>query len=228
MEYIILIIFLILMLIILKIVCKIDMKKITALGNNKTLNEKTNKYPSNIDICRKILKKLNNEKVVVQEDKEAKSCLYIVTTNKILIGNVKQSYTRIQTIAHECLHSVQDKKMLMFNFVYSNIYLLIFLVFAILTLFDILPFKLLFISIYLLMGFVLYFVRSFLETDAMIKAKFLAKEYMEEEKISSREEIDQIISEYDKLNNIGIKATNYRLLVGIIVKTIILTGLMLI
>ena len=60
----------------------------------------------------------------------------------------------------------------------------------------------------------------------MTKARFLAKEYMEEEKISNKEEIDEIINEYDKLNNLGIKATNYKLLVGVVVKTIILTILM--
>ena len=228
MEYIILIICLILMLVILKIVCKIDMKKIKSLEYNKLLDEKVSKYPSNIEICKSILKKLNNETVKIEEDKETKTSLYIVTTNKILIGNVKQSYTRIQTIAHECLHSVQDKKMLIFNFIYSNIYLLTFLVLAILTLFDILPFKMLFITIYILMGFIFYFIRSFLETDAMTKAKFLAKEYMEDEQISDKEEIEQIVSEYDKLNDMGIKATNYSLLVGVIVKTIILIALMLI
>ena len=55
------------------------------------------------------------------------------------------------------------------------------------------------------------FVRSYLEDDAMIKARFLAKEYMEDIKISDENEIKKIIDEYDKLNNIGIKTVNYKL-----------------
>ena len=40
---------------------------------------------------------------------------------------------------------------------------------------------------------VYYMVRAFLENDAMIKAKYLAKEYIEEKNISTKEEIDQFI-----------------------------------
>ena len=65
-------------------------------------------------------------------------------------------------------------------------------------------------------------IRSYLENDAMIKAKFIAKEYMEEIKISSKDEIDKIIESYDKLNNMGIKMTNFELLLGTIIKVIIL------
>ena len=48
-------------------------------------------------------------------------------------------------------------------------------------------------------------------TIEMIKAKFLAKEYMEDVKISKKEEIDKIIARYDELNDIGIKFTNFQL-----------------
>ena len=174
MEYIILIIFLILMLVILKIVCKINIKQIEIIGKNNALDEKVRNYPSNIDICRKILKKLNNENVTIEEDKQAKSCLYIVTTNKILIGDTKQSFTRIQTIAHECLHSIQDKRMLMFNFIYSNIYLLTFIVLCILSLFDILTFKMMFISIHT-NGFHILLCKKFFGNRCYDKGKIFSK-----------------------------------------------------
>ena len=58
--------------------------------------------------------------------------------------------------------------------------------------------------------------------DAMIKARFLAKEYMEEIEISKQEEIDKIIKQYDELNNLGIKFTNYKFLSNIFWKIIIL------
>ena len=227
MQYLILIIFLLVMLIALKIICKVNIKEIESIGKNDLLDEKISKLPSNIEICKKILKKIGNESVEIEEDKDASNCLYIVATNKILIGNLRGSFTRVQTIAHECLHSIQDKTLLMFNFIYSNIYLLTFIVFCILSLFKIIQYKMLFISIYILMGFIFYFIRSYLETDAMTKARFLAKEYMEEENILSKEEIQEVVKQYDKLNTKGIIATNYSLLLGIIIKTIILTILMI-
>ena len=58
--------------------------------------------------------------------------------------------------------------------------------------------------------------------DAMTKARFLAKEYMEEVKISTNEEIESITKSLDKLNDMGIKMTNYELMLGTIVKTIIM------
>ena len=228
MEYIILIIFLSLMLISLKIVCKINIKKIEEIGNNDLLDEKLNKFPSNMEICKKILKKIGNESVDVEEDIDASNCLYIVLTNKIVIGYLRGSFTRVQTIAHECLHSIQDKALLLFNFIYSNIYLLTFIVFCILALLKVIQYKMLFLSIFIIMGFIFYFIRSYLEMDAMTKARFLAKEYMEEENILSAKEIEQIVNEYDKLNSKGIIATNYSLLLEIVIKTIILIILFMI
>ena len=228
MEYLVLILFLLLMLIALKIICKVNIKKIEAIGKNDLLDEKINKFPSNVEMCKKILKKIGNESVEVEEDIDASNCLYIVATNKIIIGYLRGSFTRIQTIAHECLHSIQDKVLLMFNFIYSNIYLLTFIVFCILALFKVIQYKMLFISIFIIMGFIFYFIRSYLEIDAMTKARFLAKEYIEEENILNKEEFEQVINEYDKLNNMGIIATNYSLLLGVIVKTIILTILFMI
>ena len=222
MENAIIILCLIAILVLIKLIFKINIKEIKKLGENKSLDSKISKYPTNVEICKKILKKLGNESVKIEEDKDVNSCLYIVATNKILIGNMKESYTRIQTIAHECLHSIQDKRILMFNFIYSNIYLIVFLILCVLGILKLLPYKMLFISLYITMGLIYYFTRSYLENDAMIKAKFLAKEYMEEEKIQNKEEISQVINQYDILNNAGIKAINYILLVNIIIKTIIL------
>ncbi len=113
------------------------------------------------------------------------------------------------TIAHECLHSIQDRKLQIFNFVYSNIYILFFIIITLMALFKALPYKMLFNFLLMFMGLVYYMVRTFLENDAMIKARYLAKEYMEEKKISSKEEIEKIVDGFDKINNIGIKCVNY-------------------
>ena len=164
---------------------------------------------------------LKNENVIIEEDKNAKNSLYIAISNKIIIADVKNSFTRIQTIAHECLHSIQDRNILLFNFIYSNIYLLYFLLISILAIFNVLPSKMLFLVILMIGGVVNYVVRSYLENDAMIKARFLAKEYMESQRISTQEEIDKMIVGFDKLNTMGIKSVNYVLLCNRVIEWII-------
>ena len=229
MEQIIIIAILIITVILVKIIFKINVKEIKQIAeNNKELDEIVKKYPSNIEICKSILKKLNNEKVKIQEDKEANNCLYIAVSDKILIANMRESFTRIQTIAHECLHSVQDRRILLFNFIYSCFYVTLFYVAILLGIFKLIQSKILFITIYIIFSYIYYFVRSYLENDAMIKARFLAKEYMEDVKISDKKEIEKIVSEYDKLNNAGIKTVNYSLFTNTIFRTIILALIFLI
>lgn len=221
MEFGIIIICLVCVIIILKIVFGISKKQIEAIARNERLDELSLKYPDNIEMCREYLKILNNETVKVEEDEEATNSLYIAISNKIIIAGAKKSFTRIQTIAHECLHSIQDRKILLFNFFYSNIYIVYFLLISILALFQVLPVKMVFLSILIIGGFVYYFVRSYLENDAMIKARFLAKEYMENKKISSKEEIEEIVYAFDKLNDVGIKTVNFALFLQIALEIIV-------
>ena len=186
-------------------------------------NKLVEKYPSNIEICKSILKKLNNKDVKIEEDKNSKTCLYIVQTNKIVIADVKNSYTRIQTIAHECLHSIQKRKILLFNFIFSNVYLLYFIIVGIFAITNKIQDSMLYISIMILLSYIYYFIRSYLEDDAMLKARFLAEDYMKEVNISSKEEIENIIKSYDKINDVGIRTVNFQLMLGTLLKTIILT-----
>lgn len=222
MEFIVLLIINIIIYITLKIIFDASLKKLKQIGENKELDELTQKYPENIEICKWYLKKLNNEIVKIEEDKNSNSTLYLVTSNKIFLANLKNSYTRIQTISHECLHSIQSKKMLWFNFIFSNIYLIFFVITCILGILKNLPNKMMFLTIFILTGFVYYVVRTYLEDDAMIKARFLAKDYMQEIKMSSKEEIEKIVSKYDELNDVGIKCTNFQLLSSVLIKNIIL------
>ena len=55
----------------------------------------------------------------------------------------------------------------------------------------------------------------------MTKARYLAKEYMEQKNISSKEDIDRIVKGFDKINSVGIKATNYKLFCNVMVKILI-------
>jgi len=224
MNLIIIIMLLAVVLLILAKVYDINMRKLKQFVEyeEKKFNKLINGYPSNIEICKYILNKLNNSTVKIEEDKEAKTSMYIALSDKIIIADVKNSYTRIQTIAHECLHSIQKRKMQVFNFIYSNIYLLYFIIVTILAILNKLQDSTLYIAIMILLSYIYYFVRSYLENDAMIKAKYLAKEFMEEVKISSDEEIDKVIKSYEKLNDIGIKTVNYQLMLETLIKVIIL------
>lgn len=221
MEFIIIAIIAIILSILLGYLFDYNKNKIKHIADDKELDELASKYPSNIEICKKYLKKLENQNVKIEENTESETSLYIAITNKISIANIANSYTRIQTIAHECLHSIQDRKILNFNFVFSNLYILYFFTICILAIFKMLPNKMLFLSIYLLLGMVYYMVRIYLENDAMIKARYLAKEYMEEEKISTPEEINKIVQGFDKINTLGIKCVNYQFFLNIIIKLFI-------
>ena len=224
MEYIIIVLIMLIILLILAIVYDYNLKKLKQFAEleEKKYNKLIEKYPSNIDVCRHILKKLNNKYVKIEEDKNQKTCLYIAVTNKIIIADVKDSYTRVQTICHECLHSIQSKKILLFNFIYSNFYLLYFFSIALLGILGKVPNKNLFFSLMIFFSYIFYFIRSYLENDAMIKAEFIAKEYMEEIKISTKDETNEIVNSYSKLNNLGIKMTNYKLFVETMLKTIVI------
>lgn len=226
MEYIITIILSILTIIILKFafcVKQRDMKKIKEIGYDKNLNEITNLLPENKQVCEEILNKLGNKDVKIEEsqDENNKTSFYSVMSNSIIIASIKDTFTRIQTIAHECLHSVQNRKILLFNFVFSNIYLLYFFVICGLTIFKVIRQPIYQVIILLLLGIIYYAVRSYLETDAMTKAPYLAKEYMQESGKLSDEQIQKVMQNYEILNKIGIPMTNFSLIVSVLVKVII-------
>ena len=227
MEYIVIIVISLICLICLAIIYDLrisNIKKIKSLGFSKELNEITNKLPENKVVCEEILKMLKNDKkvkVIEDKDKNAKASLYIVATNTISIANIKNSCTRIQTIAHECIHSIQNKRILMFNFIYSNIYIIYFMAICVLTFFNKIQNPMLQVYVLTLLSFIYYKVRSFLEIDAMTKAPYLANEYMIKSEILEKEEIGKIMNSYKKINSIGIKMVNLQFFAKCIAKIII-------
>ena len=122
MSLIIIMILILIILIGLKFILQMDITTLKRIAKNKELDNLTNSFPSNIEICKKICTMIGNKTVKIEEDKESKTSLYLVVTNKISIANLKDSFTRIQTVAHECIHSMQDKSILWANFIYSIIY----------------------------------------------------------------------------------------------------------
>lgn len=178
------------------------------MPKNESLNARTQELPNNVVICKEILKKLNNEKVKVEEE-EKTNCFYFIATDKIILNKDKKFFTRIQTIAHECVHSIQNKNVLWFNYIFTNLLNLFWLVITILTVVGVIKNYILFVSIMLILAMVFYVIRSYLEIEAMTKAKYIAKEYLEEHNVK---ETKKITEEYEKINNIGIKYTCYKLI----------------
>ena len=226
MELITILITGILSIILLAFIIKFNMKnikKIKQTGENQSLKEITNSLPENEIICKNILKMLKNENVKIKHaDENSKTSFYIIALNTIIIANVKDTFMRVQTIAHECLHSIQDKRLLWFNYIFSNVYLLYFIITTILAVINKLPVPSVFAIILIMMSITLYFVRSYIETDAMIRARYVAKEYMENnEDLINKENIDLIIGKYDELNNIGVKFYNFKLLFDYMIKIVV-------
>ena len=208
MELLIILIIIIITQIILKIVLKTNKKEIMKIAENESLNARTQELPNNVVICKEILKKLNNEKVKVEEE-EKTNCFYFIATDKIILNKDKKFFTRIQTIAHECVHSIQNKNVLWFNYIFTNLLNLFWLVITILTVVGVIKNYILFVSIMLILAMVFYVIRSYLEIEAMTKAKYIAKEDLEEHNVK---ETKKITEEYEKINNIGIKYTCYKLI----------------
>ncbi len=210
------------------ILMPINIKKMNKIATDKELNEISEKYPDNTEICKEILLKLENKRTKIEENKDSESTLYFALQDKIYIGNTHGSFTRIQTIAHECLHSIQDRKLLIFNFIFSNIYLLYFVIICILVILKKLQNELVFSNILLIISMLYYAIRMFLENDAMIKAEYLAKEYLNEKQISNKKEIEKLKKGFQELNKGGIIATNSSLFIKIMLKVAVFNLLALI
>ena len=78
-----------------------------------------------------------------------------------------------------------------------------------------------------LMQLTLYAVRSFLETDAMTRAEFMAQDYIEKTDYVTKEEKDKIIQTYKDVNKVGIKSYNYVLLMKALIKLLIYAIIMM-
>jgi len=198
--------------VLLKYIFKIDIKKVEPLKEDKELEKLTDKFPENVEIAKEMLKMLGNEKVKVEEAKNTQTSLYIAVTDKISIADMKNNYARIQTIAHECMHSVQDRRLLLFNFIFSNINIIYLIAVIILTATKIIENTILHIFVLTLFATIKFAVRGFLEIDAMTKSKYLAKEYIESKKILNKEQITSIITKYEEINKMAVPFTIVQIL----------------
>ena len=204
MEYIICASLLTITIILFKFIFKINFKQIKELQENSELSEIVDKFPENIEIAKDYLEMLDNKDVKIEEAKDTKTSLYIAVTNKIIIADMKNNYARLQVIAHECIHSVQDKTLLLFNFVFSNIAIIYFLIALTLTVFKIFDNVMLQLFILTFISLIQFSIRSYLEIDAMIRSRFLVQEYIEDKKLINEKEKNELLVEYEKINKVGI------------------------
>ena len=200
MENIIYIILISLTIILFKFIFKINLKKAKEIQENKSLEKITDKFPENMQIAKEILGMIKNDTVKIEEAKDTQTSLYIVATNKISIADMKNNYARIQTIAHECLHSIQDKTILLFNFIFSNVSIFYLIVAIILTICNVIQNTMLQIFILTLISIIKLTVRGYLEIDAMTKARYLSEKYIDSKQIITKEEKQNLLQKYDEIN----------------------------
>lgn len=210
-------------LVLLAILFKVNIKRVKEQVKNTKIEHLIAKFPDNTKIAEQILKMLKNTKTVIKQDKNSKTSFYLVMNDQISIANIDTMITRIQTVAHECIHSIQDKVLLWANFIFSNIYLFYFMLITILTILGIVHNAILIIVSLMICGVVFYAIRGYLEQDAMTRAQYVTEEYLTKEKICTTEEIEQIMEEYVKLNKIGIPMMQYQLIKTIFIRILIYT-----
>lgn len=97
--------------------------------------------------------------------------------------------------------------LLLFNFIFSNILLIYFLIAITLTALNIFQNYMLQIFILTVISLIYVSVRGFLETDAMTKSEFLVEKYMKKETFVSKEEQEELLKEYSRITKIGIPFT---------------------
>ena len=204
--------------VLLTFIFKINVKKAKELENNKNVQIITDKFPENIDIAKEMLEMLNNKNVKIEQAKNTKTSLYIAFTNKISIADLKDNYGRIQTIAHECIHSMQDRTLLLFNFIFSNISIIYFALEIILTLCKVYTNTMLQVFILTMFTLINFSVRAYLEIDAMTKSRYLAEKYMNQKNLCTKDEQEKLLKEYDKINKVGIPFTLYYLLTNSLIR----------
>jgi len=174
--YIICIFVLTVSLILASLIFKPNIKKLKFLKEDEELENIANKFPEDIQIAEEILDIIEKDdanfaRPKVESAENSKASLYIVITNKMLIANLKSDYARIQTIAHECIHSTQNKQVLIFNFIISNINIIFFIALLALTLFRVIEINMVLLFVFVFMIFMQLALRSYLEVDAMKRAR---------------------------------------------------------
>jgi len=152
----------------------------------------------NISICKNMLNILKNNHTKVEYNKDEKSNLSYYNHDKdvIILKKDNKSSSRITQIAHECIHTTQEKTYLKANKIFSNIQILYFLI-SLITMFYTEQYEFLLIAVELLILLGTIYVKVVIEGDASYRSVQLSKEYLEEK--INKEEKEQYIKEASEL-----------------------------
>ncbi len=153
---------------------------VKAIGDNEKLAEEILKYIGN-----------TTTKVEKNEDNKIKASFYNCNTDKITVKNTEDldDCSRLIHIAHECVHSIQEKKLVKAHFILSNIQIFYFLGIFIYFFYNKnleLRLSLLLIQIFIFSA--TFFIKIVLESDATYRGPILAFRYLTDkiDKVSLR------------------------------------------
>ncbi len=148
--------------------------------SKKKLLEISDKFSSNFVVCKQILELIKNNSTHIKIDKDIKNSYYVFLNDTIYISDIAKNtsgYQRICVIAHECVHSIQNKRIQIINFILSNLELMSFIISIICILFKYCADRV--FSAYLILNVISIIPRLILEIDATIKSIDLSKKYVE-------------------------------------------------
>lgn len=195
----ILIVFTVVVSLILFYICYTKLEKYEGVYN-ETLSPMVKKIGDNKEIAKEILKYLSNSSTEVEKnmDKNIKSSFYNCNTDKIVIKDTEdlEDCSRVVHISHECVHSIQNKKLLKCHFIISNIQILYFLSIFIYFFYNKnieLRFNLLIIQLFIFIA--TFFMKIVLESDATYRAVGVASGYLKDKIGSENSELFKKIIE---------------------------------
>lgn len=156
-----------------------NIKEIEKEASDEKYDKIISALPDNEKVCKE-MQQIINKQCEIQLDENTKSSAYIFFLNKIILSNnemSKNSFSRILFIAHECIHSIQDKKFHIANFILKNTLNLFTLTLIILLFMKKISSEIL--LIYFLIAFISFCVNMILEADAIYRSLLLSKDYLE-------------------------------------------------
>ncbi|MDD2376877.1 MAG: zinc metallopeptidase [Clostridia bacterium] len=139
----------------------------------------SNKFCSNDIVCKQMLELISNKSTNIKLDTDIKNNYYVFLTDTIYLSNkeiTRNSYQRICVIAHECIHSIQNKIIQVVNFALSNVELIAFVISLICITCGFNTY-IVFYS-YLILNIFSAIPRLILEIDATIRSINLSSKYM--------------------------------------------------
>ncbi|MBQ9267474.1 MAG: hypothetical protein IJ217_04265 [Clostridia bacterium] len=169
------------------------LKETQRLASDEELDKVTESLPDNEEICTEIQKDLGS-KCKIELDDKAKSSAYIFFLNKIILSNTessKKNYSRVLFIAHECVHSVQDRLTHQMNFGLANIKNLYDIILLVLLLLRKGSLELIMISF--LISFVSFYYRMILEADAVYRSVMVSRKYLK------KRDLEYIADKYEEI-----------------------------